>query len=203
MRCVLVCGGEFAPQKFVLEKDDVLVAVDKGFDYIKDVAKPRYVVGDFDSLGYIPEGLEVIRHNPIKDFTDTQLALEFMSENGYDDFVIYGGFGGRLDHTIANIQTAYDFVKKGKKIKFVAKDCQAEFIVSDKTMNGEKGRFFSLFCLDKAEGVDITGAKYEIKDSCLSNDYPLGVSNEFTDKECHISVKKGILLLIVNDKGIV
>lgn len=203
MRCVLVCGGEFAAQKFHLNEDDVLVAVDKGYGYVKDIAKPRYAVGDFDSLGYVPEDVETVRHDPVKDFTDTQLALEFMTAKGYDDFVIYAGFGGRLDHTLANLQTAYDYVKKGNKIKFVARDCEAEFITSEKKFKGEKGRFFSLFSFDKTTGVDIEGAKYPLKNAVIANDYPLGVSNEFLSEECTVRVREGALLLIVDDKGVV
>lgn len=203
MRCVLVCGGEFAPQKFSLEKDDVLVAVDKGYAYIKDIAEPRYAVGDFDSLGYVPEGVEVIRHDPVKDYTDTQLALEFMTQKGFDDFVIYAGFGGRLDHTLANLQTAYDYVRRGNKIKFVADDCVAEFVTSEKTFSGDKGRFFSLFSFDKTAGVDIIGAKYPLQNATLTNAFPLGVSNEFLSGECTVSVREGVLLLIVDDKGVI
>lgn len=202
MRCVLVCGGEFAKDKFCLAKDDVLIAVDKGYDYIKDIALPRYVIGDFDSLGYVPEGVEAVKHSPIKNYTDTQLAIEFMVQKGYNDFVIYAGFGGRLDHTIANIQTAYDFARKGNRIKFVAKDCTAEYITDSLIMQGDKGRFFSLFAFDRAEGVDIEGAKYPLKDAVLDNFYPLGVSNELLETDCVIRVKKGLLLLLLNDKGI-
>lgn len=202
MRWVLVCGGEFAADKFSLEEGDVLVGVDSGYAKIKDFAKVDFAIGDFDSLGYVPEGVKVVRHNPIKDFTDTQLAIEYAAKNGAQECVIYGGLGGRLDHTLANLQTGYGFAKKGIKVRFIGKDCEAFYIEKRAVLHGEKGRFFSLFALDKAKGVSIEGAQYEISDKDLDNAYPLGVSNAFTDKACEITVKDGVLLAIIDDAGV-
>ncbi len=203
MRCILVCGGEFAAEKFCIQKGDVLVTADSGYAYVKDCVHVDYAVGDFDSLGYVPEGVEVIRHNPVKDYTDTQLAMEFAAEKGADEFVIYGALGGRLDHTLANIQTGYSFAKRGIKVTFKGKDCTAFYIMDRAVLRGEKGRFFSLFALDDAEGVTIKGAQYNLDGAKIVDDYPLGVSNAFTDGDCIVEVKKGILFAIVNDSGIV
>lgn len=203
MRWVLVCGGEFAADKFSLEDGDVLVGVDSGYAKIKDSAKVGLAIGDFDSLGYVPEGVKVVRHNPVKDFTDTQLAIEYAVENGAQECVIYGGLGGRLDHTLANLQTGYGYAKKGIKIRFIGKDCTAFYVTDSVTLQGEEDRFFSLFALDKAKGVSIEGARYEICDADLDNTYPLGVSNAFTGKACEITVKDGVLLAIIDDAGVV
>lgn len=202
MRAVLICGGEFCPQKFFVENCDTIVAVDKGYEYIKDIACPQYVVGDFDSLGYVPEGVNVIKHNPIKDYTDTQLAIEFLLEKGYDEFVIHAGLGARLDHTFANLQMAYGYIKQGKKIFFVGKDCDIYFLSGKSKLSGKKGSYFSLFSFDKSEGVTIKNAKYEISNLDIVNTYPLGVSNEFIDGECEIEIKKGVLMAIVNNDNI-
>lgn len=202
MRWIFVCGGEFAADKFVREEGDAVVAVDSGYAVVSELCAVDCAIGDFDSLGYVPEGIKVIRHDPVKDYTDTQLALEYAVENGADECVIYGGLGGRLDHTLANLQTAYALAKKGVKVRFVGKDCEAFYIRESAVLQGEEGRFFSLFALDKAKGVSIRGAKYEITDKEMDNFYPLGVSNAFTGGECEIKVREGVLLAIVNDSGI-
>lgn len=202
MRWVFACGGEFAADKFVLERGDVLVAVDSGYDKVKDLAEVKYAVGDFDSLGYVPEGVKVIRHPSVKDYTDTQLALEFAESKGAKNCVIYGGLGGRLDHTLANLQTGYALAKRGVSVRFVGKDCEAFYITDKAVMQGEEGRYFSLFAFDKASGVSIDGAKYNLFSATLDNTFPLGVSNAFSGGECTVSVGNGALLAIIDDAGI-
>jgi thiamine pyrophosphokinase len=65
------------------------------------------------------------------------------------------------------------------------------------TLSGERGKTFSVFSFGEvATGVSIRGAKYEAEDATLTPDFPLGVSNSFTDSECEIEVKSGILLVM-------
>ena len=198
MRCVLVCNGEFSSEEFCVDTQDFVIAVDGGYAYIKDLCRVDLAVGDFDSLGYVPEGIATLRHNPIKDYTDTYLAFEEALSRGYDEFVVYGALGGRLDHTLANLQCAYDFAKKGVQVKLIGKDCVAEVITGRKTISGSKGQIFSLFSFDVTKGVYIKNGKYPLVDATLMNNFPLGVSNELLDKDCEIEVKDGYALLIVN-----
>lgn len=198
MRCVFVCNGEFSSDGFCVRSQDFVIAVDGGYAYIKDLCRVDLAVGDFDSLGYIPEGIATLRHNPIKDYTDTYLAFDEAFKRGYDEFAVYGALGGRLDHTIANLQCAYDFAKKGVEVKLIGKDCDAEVIMHKKTISGSKGQTFSLFAFDEAKGVYIKNGKYPLDNATLANTFPLGVSNELLDGDCEIEVKEGYVLLIVN-----
>lgn len=209
--CILVGGGHFCKQEFLkyqqnfesLQKDCAIVAVDGGYEYIKDIAEVACVVGDFDSLGYVPQNIATIRHDPVKDHTDMALAIDYMKGKGYEDFIIFGGLGGRLDHTFANLQMAHGFCKDSKiSITFVDGDCDAHFIRDVFVVkNAKEGDMFSLFAFDKCSGVSVTGAKYELYDHTLTNTFPLGVSNEFAGGECTIQVKEGVLLYIQIKKG--
>ena len=196
----MVCNGEFSSNEFCVDKQDFVIAVDGGYAYIKDFCRVDLAVGDFDSLGYIPEGIATLRHNPIKDYTDTYLAFEEAFNRGYDEFVVYGALGGRLDHTLANLQSAYAFAKKGVKVRLVGKDQVVEVITGKKTISGKKGQIFSLFAFDEAKGVYIKNGKYPLVDATLVNNFPLGVSNELLDKDCEIEVKDGYVLLIINNQ---
>ncbi len=71
---------------------------------------PDVLIGDLDSLPPDVEeaiggwAVEVIRHPQAKDETDLELALLLAKERYPDtELVILGGFGGRLDQTLANI----------------------------------------------------------------------------------------------------
>lgn len=199
MRCVFVCNGEFRKDSFAIDKEDFVIAVDGGYKHIKDLCRVDLAIGDFDSLGYVPEGIATLRHNPVKDYTDAYLAFEEAERRGFDEFVVYGALGGRLDHTLANLQCAYAFAKRGIDIRFIGRDCAIELVVGKKRICARKGQVFSVFAFDKAEGVYIRGAKYPLVNAALDNTFPIGVSNEILDSICEIEVKEGAVLLIVND----
>ena len=90
-----------------INENDIVIAADAGIINVRKFnIKPDYIIGDFDSLGYTPTDSNTIIHPIEKDDTDTMLAVKLGFKKGYKDFRIFGGIGGRLDHTFANIQTA-------------------------------------------------------------------------------------------------
>ncbi|MDE7192129.1 MAG: thiamine diphosphokinase [Clostridia bacterium] len=200
MKCVFVGNGHFCSEQFCVDGQDFVIAVDGGYSHIKDLCRVDLAVGDFDSLGYIPEGIATLRHDPIKDYTDMYLAFDEAYRRGYGEFVVYGALGGRLDHTLANLQCAYDFAKKGVKVTMIGKDCMAQVVTGKKKICGDRGQTFSLFAFDTAKGVYIKNGKYPLNDATLTNTFPLGVSNELLDGECEIDIKYGYVLLIINAK---
>ena len=102
--CYIVGAGEVTELSFDPEEEDLVIACDGGYEYCKKWNKKvNLVIGDFDSLGYVPEHPNVIRLKPEKDDTDTACAIRAGLEQGFQRFIVYGGTGGRISHTIANI----------------------------------------------------------------------------------------------------
>ena len=119
-------------------------------------------------------------------------------ELGYRMFKIYGGTGGRPDHTLANYQTLVFLAKEGACGILCAPDMQITAIHNDclKLPAYESGTV-SVFCMgDEAEGVTIRGLKYELIAGELTSAYPLGVSNSFVGAESRIAVEKGCVLVL-------
>lgn len=197
--CYIVGAGKFGSGTFCPSKADLVIACDGGYEYcLKMGIRMDIVVGDFDSLSYVPEHPNVVRLMPQKDDTDTGWAVREGLRQGYRDFVIYGGTGGRISHTIANIQLLTDLAVRGAHGVLIGKDSWYRVICNEEICFGpeEKG-FISAFCLgDKAEGVYEEGLKYGLQDAVLKKEYPIGVSNEFMGKESRIAVRDGALLLI-------
>ena len=100
----------------------LVIAADGGLRYLEEQAiTPDLVVGDFDSLGRVPEGGNILRHPVEKDDTDTMLAVKLGLAQGCDTFLLYGCTGGRPDHTYANYQTlGYLYVEQLSQGKPVA-----------------------------------------------------------------------------------
>lgn len=186
--------ADFKPQE-----SDLIIAADGGYSTLKKLnIKPDLVVGDFDSLGEAPENENVIKHPIKKDDTDTLLAVKIGLEKGYKTFVIFGAIGGRLDHTIATIQTA-TFVAENGGIAYIYDGNHTITAIKNSSINfkaNAKG-YISIFALSGvAKGVSIDGLLYELSDTEITPHFPLGVSNEFIGKESEIIVKDGILTII-------
>lgn len=202
--CYIVGAGEFGGSLPHPAKEDMVIACDGGYAYCREAGiEMDLVAGDFDSLGEVPKHPKVIVLKPEKDETDTGWAVMEGFKRGYRKFVIYGGTGGRISHTIANIQLLADLAARGADGVLIGSHSWYRVICNGEIRFGarEKG-FLSVFCLgDTASGVWEEGLKYELKDAVLRKEYPVGVSNEFIGKDSRISVEKGMLLLIQEDKS--
>lgn len=199
-KCFIIGGGSFDGFFDEIHDDDLLIAADKGFKYIRGVGLvPDYVIGDFDSTTR-PDFKNVIALNPIKDFTDTVAAINFAIDKGYKDIVVYGGLGGRESHTIANIKSMFNYKKQGVDIRLKAKGKEIFIINRDFSYKyGGKDFYVSIFSLTEKSILDIKGLFYELEDYTMANDDALGVSNETKGCDFEIHVKEGFLLVIFED----
>ena len=196
--CYIFAALETKTLPYITTKQDYVIAADKGLDNLKKIGiKPDVIIGDFDSLGFVPSGENIKRLPVEKDDTDVGFAVNYAFELGYKEFVIYGAIGGLLDHTVANLQLSAYISSKGGKSVFVGDNVFVTSITNDtlKISNG-KGRL-SVFALsDRAEGVFLSGLKYPLENAVIENTFPIGVSNEFTDKSAKITVENGTLLIV-------
>lgn len=194
--CHLVGAGDFFGLNTEISPEDTVIAVDGGYRALeREGIVPDYIVGDFDSLGVVPDGENVTVLPSVKDVTDMFTAINLGMEKGCVWFHIYGGTGGRLDHTLANFQLLRFFAEKGVTLMIYGDGFVLTAVRNGGiTLFGEKGRFVSVFSLtDTSEGVTLRNLKYELENYTLTSSFPLGVSNEFTDKAAEISVENGVL----------
>ena len=197
--CYLVGAGDFN-ENIELYEDDLLIAVDGGFDSLMNTGyRPDVLIGDLDSVTMeVPESVKVLKYPKEKDETDMFLAYRIGVRCGYTDFVILGGTGGRLDHTYANLSILLYAKEHGHNITMIDEHSMIICIKNESVrLSGKPGSYLSAFAIGgKAYGVTIKGAKYEVEDANLSPSFPLGVSNEFTDTDALICVEDGALIII-------
>ncbi len=194
--CHIFGAGDFFGIEEKICDDDIIIAADGGLNALNVCgAVPHYIIGDFDSLGYIPD-LDNITVLPTeKDTTDMFEAVSAGVKKGCEVFHVYGGTGGRLDHTVANIQMLKFFSEKGIKLHLYGENFVITAVTDSRiSISGKSGDYVSVFALsDKAEGVTLSGLKYKLDNYTLTNAFPLGVSNEFTENAAEISVENGTL----------
>lgn len=195
--CYIVGAGDFT-DSYLPPEGSFVIAADGGYQYLKDCRiEPDLVVGDFDSLGSAPVHPHVIEHPVMKDDTDMMLAVKTGLNMGYRTFVLNGGLGGRMDHSIANLQTLAFLAEQGARA-FLIGPGQNIAAFSDgamtfrSTCSGTISVFSSTEC---SEGVTISGLKYHLENGVLTSSMPMGVSNEFIGTPAMIRVQKGILFV--------
>ena len=201
-RCVIVGGAPIARYDRInplLRDDDYVIYCDSGLKHIEALGrKPDLIIGDFDSHERPVTDIETIVLPVVKDDTDTVYAVKEGLQRGFEDFLLIGVVGGRLDHTMANVYSLLDLDEKGKN-GVIADDFSLMRIVSRSTVEiAPKWRFFSLVNIDgSAHGVTIRDAKYELTDDEIPCHYQYAVSNEpLPNKTAAVSVREGRLLLI-------
>ena len=197
-RCIIFCAGGFYGLAEPIAPEDYILAADGGLSHVQALGlKPHGIIGDFDSLGYAPQGAEVF---PVeKDDTDSMLAIRQGLALGYDRFILYGSLDGpRLDHTIANLQALQFLADRGAQGYLVGQHYMATVIQNSAISFGPDAQgILSVFCMGSdAQGVTIEGLQYGLEDGTLSAGFPLGVSNHFVGKPSRIRVEKGSLLIL-------
>lgn len=197
--CYVVGAGDFYPRGLAPRAGDLLMAADGGFRHLAGLGLTSDVlIGDFDSLPDRPALARVVELPKEKDDTDLLAALKLGLKQGYAAFHLYGGTGGRVDHTLANIQCLYYLARRGALGFLHDRDsvlCLIEGgeLAFDAACRG----YVSVFAYaGAARGVALKGLKYELADATLWADCPLGVSNEFTGRPARVSVGEGALLVV-------
>lgn len=198
-RCVIFtarCEGD-PRAAYTPRPGDYVLCADGGW-HIAEAAgvKPDAVVGDFDSSD-APEAGPVERFPVEKDDTDTVLCVKKALARGCDDFLIVGGFGGRLDHTLANFQTLNYAASLGARAEMRDGLSWATVIRGGGIRVEKRPGKLSVFALDTVcRGLTIRGAKYNVENVEITSAFPLGMGNDFVGDHAEISVEDGALLVM-------
>lgn len=209
-KCILIGAGDLTMGELSTAEDDYVIAVDGGLGYCGILnVEPDLIIGDFDSLSEgEAQALEILRAQvpekiitlPVqKDETDMLAAIQHGLSLGYRDFRIYAGTGGRFDHMLANIQCLL-YLKNHDATGYLVDGTGMILVLQNEAihLNRNLSGFLSLLCLGKeAKGVNIENMKYPLKDYHMTNDFPIGISNEFIGQEAVISVEDGELVCVI------
>lgn len=204
-RCVIVGGasiGDYETVGAMLRQDDYMIYCDCGLRHMDGLgAEPDLIVGDFDSYSNPEMETETIVLPCEKDDTDTVFAVKEAIRRGFEDFLLIGVVGERLDHTLGNVSILLMLDSEGKEgtiiddyseMEIVSDRCEMPCIIDDSYV------YFSLINISgTARGVNIRGAKYTLENAEITCEYQYGVSNEvLTGCTAEVSVGEGRLLLV-------
>ena len=212
MKTLIISGGNietvFALSFIKKLNPDYVIGVDRGMKFCyEQQIRPDFIVGDFDSLPYtILEwykehgDIPIREFNPVKDATDTMIALQMALEKNSSEIWILGGTGTRMDHVLCNIHILKNAYLAGVSAYLVDshnKICLPvgkHFTLRRKEQYGKYVSFFPLG--EEVKGLTLKGFKYPLDRYCLRNLEGLGVSNEISDEMAEVTWEDGILVMI-------
>lgn len=208
-RALIISGGTLTCDTVEeeLKKGGFLIGVDSGINYLyQHKIDPDFLVGDFDSVDsiaishYKSKGQIPIREfNPVKDASDTEIAVRLAMELGFQEITILGATGSRIDHVLANIQVLTIPYRAGIHVNIV--DSINRISLVSKNAIYKKcdlyGPYFSLFALGgTVKGLTLKGSKYPLENHELLPYDSLSISNQVIEEELEIRYEEGILILI-------
>lgn len=201
-RCVIVGGAGINNYDYIRSRlyvDDYIVFCDSGLRHLEPLqVKPSLIVGDFDSHDNPHLDVETIVLPCEKDDTDTVFAVKEAIKRGFDDFLLIGVVGARLDHTLGNVSILLYLDSIGKKGIIIDDYSEMEIVSNEPAYIEDSYAFFSLLNVSgTAKGITIENAKYPLDNAEITCEYQYGVSNEvLPGKTAKVSILEGKLLLI-------
>lgn len=210
-RTVIVSGGVLE-EELVLrilkeEETEFIIGVDKGLLFLYEhQIQPDYIVGDFDSapsevLSYYQQetNIPIRRFNPVKDASDTEIALRLCLDLRRKQILILGATGNRMDHFWSNVQCLKIALDAGAQAWIQDGYNRIRLLNQSIVLKKEEafGPYFSVFPLGGTVGdFNIKGAKYPLHHHTLTPFDSLCVSNEFVEDEVEISFPLGEVILM-------
>lgn len=201
-RCVIVGGADINRAEAVRERlreEDYIIYCDSGLRHREALNRePSLVVGDFDSHENPHLSVETIVLPRAKDDTDTVYAVKEALKRGFDEFLLVGVIGARLDHTIGNVSILLMLDSLGKKAVIIDDYSEMEIVSRGTAVIDGRASYFSLLAVDgAARGVTINGALFPLTDAAITPEYQYGISNEvLPGQSAAVNVKEGRLLLV-------
>ncbi len=198
MACYIYGAGGYDPLLPKPGERDFVIAADGGYETLKGMGiHPHTVIGDFDSLGYVPTADEVIVLPKEKDVTDLWAGVEDGVKRRHNTFVLLGCTGGRPDHTFSNYQLLFHLAKENFWGYMMGDGYTVTVLSGGERLTLEGGGTLSLFAMGGvAEGVTAEGVYYPAKGLTLTPHYPLGVSNDRVADFATVGLEKGYLLVM-------
>jgi thiamine pyrophosphokinase len=212
MKTIIFSNGEFSQGpwcKDLLKDCELIIAADGGARHALQMdAKVQHLIGDMDSIGL--EDFNVLKSSQCKvhffpqdkEKTDLELAMDLALEKGADEVHILGGEGGRFDHQVGNALMAASEKYKSIPVWFYSREQRSTAIhaVEKKVIKTSISKILSVIPLSESvEEFTIDGVQWPLNSVRLTLGSSFTISNRTTAEEVNISLKSGVVLLVVED----
>lgn len=200
MKGIVIAGGEIPPKPELLpflSENAYIVAADSGYDNAKKLGlSPNLIIGDMDSVSSQNIKCERINYPPKKDFTDSELALDYLIKKGCTELLFLGMTGSRLDHSLANIFLLKKCADLNISAVLITPGNRCYLVKNKITLTKINDEYLSLIPLTDCHGVTTEGLLYPLNGETLYAGSCRGVSNQFLESKASISIENGYLYVV-------
>lgn len=199
MTALIVGNGEVSEKiKPLLPENAYVICADGGFRHMDKLGlTPDIIIGDMDSVKADLHGEKTIVYPVRKDFTDSEIAVNYAIDNGFSDLVLIGFTGTRMDHTLNNLFLLKGISERGVRAEIIDEHNIIHYAEKENIIRGKKGDIVSIIPIGgDVSGITTEGLDYPLFSETLEFGKGRGVSNVMTGDECRITVKNGSALII-------
>lgn len=199
MKAVIIAAGTIADYKYaknMISSEDYIICADGGLKHCNEMGiEPNLIVGDFDSLGSVPTGSNVIEFPCEKDYSDAAMGIMEAEKRGIKDVMILGGTGTRLDHVAANIGILGFMKRRGMRGVIVDNHNILFLADNNHVIRGKAGDTVSLIPIYPVKNIVLKGFKYPLSHADIEMFNPIWLSNELVQSEAEIFFDEGEILV--------
>jgi len=208
MRFVVLANGDMKELDFykkIIKKGDYIITADGAIHYAFQMGiKPDLAIGDFDSTNenlmkvLEEKKIKVLKYPKEKDFTDTELAINYAVEKEASEIILMGAIGSRIDHSFSNIALMAKIAEKGIKCRIINENNDCYFVTDNISFEKINKRFISIIPISNEVEIEKThGLYYPLENDILHFGTPRGVSNFSIEDNVSISLKRGVAMVIL------
>ena len=203
-KCIILANGK-PPRKNIItffQKNGfiTLICADGGADSALRLGlMPDYIIGDLDSISKeainkFKNTSKILQYKGQND-TDVEKCLKFAIKNKFNEALLIGVTGNRLDHTICNLGIVLKFFSK-IKLSLLAENSYLKPYTGDVRLQTQKSEIISLYGFDKKTKITSKGLKYPLKNISLPFGDKESTSNVSTSNFIQLKIRKGIIFII-------
>lgn len=203
-KCIILANGK-PPRKSIItffQKNgyDTLICADGGANSaLKLSLTPDYIIGDLDStsepvLHKFRKKSKIIKLKRQTD-TDVEKCLKFAIKNKFNEALLIGVTGDRLDHTFCNLGIVLKFFPK-INLSLIAENSYLKPYTCDVELKSIKGETVSIYGFDRKTKITSRGLKYPLKSISLPFGEKESTSNVAVSNKVHIKIKNGVIFVI-------
>ncbi|MDY3928237.1 MAG: thiamine diphosphokinase [Clostridia bacterium] len=201
MRAVIIGNGSMNDYGYIkgkINKSDYIICADGGYKHCKALGiKPAVLIGDMDSIGDNDYDGEIINLPIRKDFTDSEVCIKFILLKDFEEILMFGFIGTRMDHTVTNILLLKQIAEAGKKAHIIDEHNDIMIAGTENIIYGKKGDLISIIPVSgNLCGVTTNGLSYPLSDETLVLGESRGVSNFMTSNKCQININSGMGIIV-------